>query len=168
MPHDVVERLRLGMMLTVMSGSMNSNITSVFSDVPSYKDGLGHISFCADDKLVEDLNAEGHIDHHIREAIRLGVDPIKAYRMATLNAASYYRLDHLIGSITPAKLADLLILDSLEEVRLVPDIRLFLFFADLAKPYSSHCQWRIGGSRQSGLVQKLRSNPRFHSQEYSH
>lgn len=61
--------------------------------------------------------SEGHIDHHVREAIRLGVDQMSAYRMATLNAASYYRLDHLIGSITPGKLADLLILDNLEEVK---------------------------------------------------
>lgn len=106
-------------MLTVMSGSMNSNIESVFSDIPLLKAGLGHISFCADDKLAEDLDSEGHIDHHVRKAISLGVKPMAAYRMATLNAASYYRLDHLIGSITPGKLADLLILDNLEDARSV-------------------------------------------------
>jgi len=116
-PSDVIERLRLGMMLTVMSGSMNSNIESVFSDIPMLKDGLGHISLCADDKLAEDLDSEGHIDYHVRNAIRLGVKPLQAYRMATLNPASYYRIDHLIGSVTPAKLADLLILDNLEEAR---------------------------------------------------
>lgn len=37
-----------------MSGSMNSNIEGVFKDIPALKDGLDHISFCADDKLVED------------------------------------------------------------------------------------------------------------------
>lgn len=63
------------------------------------------------------MDSEGHIDHHIREAIKLGVDKMKAYRMATLNPATYYRLDHLIGSVTPAKLADLLILDNLEDAR---------------------------------------------------
>lgn len=119
-PEDVIERLRLGMMLTVMSGSMNSNIASVFSDIPALKDGLGHISFCADDKLVEDLDSEGHIDYHVRQAIKLGVNTMSAYRMATLNPAAYYRLDHLIGSVTPAKLADLLILDNLEDVRYAP------------------------------------------------
>ncbi len=62
---DVVERLRLGMMLTVMSGSMNSNIESVFSDIDALKDGLTHIAFCADDKLVEDLDSTGHIDRHV-------------------------------------------------------------------------------------------------------
>ncbi|TVY85420.1 Adenine deaminase [Lachnellula suecica] len=116
-PSDVIERVRLGMMLTVMSGSMNSNIESVFSDLPALRDSLGHFSFCADDKLVEDLDSEGHIDHHVREAIRLGVDKMKVYRMATLNAASYYRIDHLVGSITPVKLADLLVLDNLEDAR---------------------------------------------------
>ncbi|KAF2817372.1 adenine deaminase [Mytilinidion resinicola] len=116
-PADVLERLRLGIMLTVMSGSMNSNIESVFSDFALYKDGLDYISFCADDKLAEDFDATGHIDLHVREAIRLRVPPLKAYKMATLNAASYYRLDHLIGSVTPAKLADLLILDNLEDAR---------------------------------------------------
>ncbi|KAK7734525.1 hypothetical protein SLS57_000222 [Botryosphaeria dothidea] len=111
------ERLRLGMMLTVMSGSMNSNIPSVFSNFELYKDGINHISFCADDKLCEDLDASGHIDHHVREAIRLGVPVLQAYRMATLNPAAYYRLDHILGSVTPAKVADLLILDNLEEAR---------------------------------------------------
>jgi adenine deaminase len=118
-PHDVIERLRLGMMLTVMSGSMNSNISSVFSDLPLLKDGFGHISFCADDKLAEDLDTEGHIDHHVRSVISLGLDPMAAYRMATLNPALYYRIDHLVGSVTPAKLADLLILDNLAEARSV-------------------------------------------------
>jgi adenine deaminase len=42
---------------------------------------------------------------------------MKAYRMAALNPAAYYRIDYLVGSVTPGKLADLLILDSLEEVR---------------------------------------------------
>ncbi|KAK6390595.1 hypothetical protein LTR65_005466 [Meristemomyces frigidus] len=114
---DVVERLRLGMMLTVMSGSMNSNIQDVFRDVDSLKDGLTHIAFCADDKLVEDLDATGHIDRHVREAIALGISPAKAYRMATLNPAMYYRLDHILGSISPGRLADLLILERVEDAR---------------------------------------------------
>lgn len=114
---DVVERLRLGAMLTVMAGSMNDNVPEVFADIPALKDGLFHISFCADDKLVEDLDRQGHIDHHVRKAIECGVEPLKAWRMATLSAASYYRLDHLIGSVTPNKLADLQLVKDLAEAR---------------------------------------------------
>ncbi|WP_137155658.1 adenine deaminase C-terminal domain-containing protein [Rhizobium sp. FKL33] len=114
---DVIERLRLGAMLTVMAGSMNDNTPEVFADIPALKDGLHHISFCADDKLVEDLDRQGHIDHQVRKAIECGVEPLKAWRMATLNAASYYRIDHLVGSITPNKLADLQLVADLAEAR---------------------------------------------------
>lgn len=40
---------------------MNSNLEGVFEDIPALKGGLGHISFCADDKLAEDLDREGHM-----------------------------------------------------------------------------------------------------------
>jgi adenine deaminase len=114
---DVVERLRLGAMLTVMSGSMNDNTPHVFADIPALKDGLFHVCFCADDKLVEDLDREGHIDHHVRQAIRHGVEPLRAWRMATLGPAAFYRIDHLVGSITPSRLADLQLVPDLAEAR---------------------------------------------------
>ena len=114
---EVLERVRLGAAITVMAGSMNDNTASVFADVPALGDGVYHICFCADDKHVEDLHDQGHIDHHVREAIRAGVDPVLAWRMATLTAALYYRLDHLIGSITPSRLADLQLVPDLAEAR---------------------------------------------------
>jgi adenine deaminase len=114
---EVLERLRLGVMITVMSGSMNDNVPLVFADVPAVTGGFDHITFCADDRHVEDLRDHGHIDHHVREAIKVGVPTLEAYRMATLNAARHYRLDHLLGSVTPTRLADLMLLDDLEEVR---------------------------------------------------
>lgn len=114
---DVVERLRLGRMITVMSGSMNCNVPHVFADLAALGDGLAHISFCADDKLVEDIARDGHIDHHVRRAIACGVPPIWAWRMATLNAAIHYRLDHLLGAVVPGRLADLQLVPDLAEVR---------------------------------------------------
>ena len=76
-----------------------------------------HLAFCADDKLVGDLHDQGHIDHHVRSAVSLGVEPALAIRMASLNAASHFRIDHLVGSITPSRLADLQVLDDLEQFR---------------------------------------------------
>lgn len=114
---DVVERLRLGAMLTVMAGSMNDNTPHIFADIPALKDGLFHICFCADDKLVEDLDSQGHIDHQVRKTIACGVEPMRAWRMATLNPAAFYRLDHLVGSVTPSRLADLQLVPDLAEAR---------------------------------------------------
>ena len=116
-PDEVIERLRLGIGITVMSGSMNDNVRRLFAHPARVAGGFDQFTFCADDRHVGDLAGEGHIDHHVRTAIDCGVEPIEAYRMATLNAARSYRLDHLLGSITPTRLADLMVLEDLEEVR---------------------------------------------------
>lgn len=116
-PDEVIERLRLGVGITVMSGSMNDNVRPLFADPARVAGGFDQFTFCADDRHVGDLADEGHIDHHVRTAIDCGVEPIEAYRMATLNAARSYRLDHLLGSITPTRLADLMVLEDLEDAR---------------------------------------------------
>jgi adenine deaminase len=114
---EVIDRVRLGAMVTVMSGSMNDNIDAIFADLEAVRPFLGHMCFCADDKHVQDLATEGHIDHSVRKAIALGVDPATAYRMATLQPAVYYRIDHVVGSITPCRLADLQLIPGLTQVR---------------------------------------------------
>ena len=116
-PGEVIERLRLGVGITVMSGSMNDNVRPLFADPARLAGGFDQFTFCADDRHVGDLASEGHIDHHVRTAIDCGVEPIEAYRMATFNAARSYRLDHLVGSVTPTRLADLMLLEDLEDVR---------------------------------------------------
>ena len=110
---EVLERIRLGMMITVMAGSMNDNIPMVFADPSAVAGGYHSFSFCADDRHVDDLHRVGHIDHHVRASIAAGVPVLEAYRMASLNAAQFYRLDHLIGSITPARRADFMLLRDL-------------------------------------------------------
>ncbi|MFT3854692.1 MAG: adenine deaminase C-terminal domain-containing protein [Ilumatobacteraceae bacterium] len=114
---EVLDRLRLGSAITVMAGSMNDNTPAVFADVGALGDGLAHISFCADDKHVEDLAEQGHIDHHVRQAVRAGVPPATAIRMATLNAAVHFRLDHVLGSVTPSRLADVMLVADLADPR---------------------------------------------------
>lgn len=114
---ELLERIRLGIAITVMAGSMNDNLPSAFADVDRLAGCLDMITFCADDRHVEDLVDEGHVDHHVRRAIGLGVPVIDAYRMASLNAARYYGFDHVLGSITPTRRADFMLLEDLAEVR---------------------------------------------------
>ena len=71
--------------------------------------------FCTDDKHIEDIEKEGHIDHNVRKAIGLGMNPIDAICMATINAAKCYGLTHL-GAIAPGYQADLLVVDNLEKM----------------------------------------------------
>ena len=62
--------------------------------------------------------AFGHIDHHVKQSIKAGVPVLDAYAMASLNAAIYYRFDHVLGSITPTRRADLLVLEDLSTVNI--------------------------------------------------
>ena len=114
---EVLERVRLGAMVTIMGSSLTDNTVPIFSDLDRIRPALGHLTFCADDKHVADLETQGHIDHHVRQAIKFGVDPAQAYRMATWQPALYYRLDQLLGVIAPSRLADLQLIDDLAEVR---------------------------------------------------
>lgn len=111
---EVIERLRLGMIVTLQSGSMTDYCEAILGRPELLGPVASHICFCADDKHVEDLVDQGHIDHHVRSAVQLGVEPAAAVRMASLNAALHYRIDHLVGSITPSRLADLQLLPDLE------------------------------------------------------
>ncbi|MBB2976911.1 adenine deaminase [Microbacterium endophyticum] len=117
---EVLERTRLGAMVTIMGSSLTDNTIPLFSDLDRVAPALRSMCFCADDKHALDLSVEGHIDHHVRQAIAFGVDPQLAYRMATTHAAHYYRLDQVLGILAPSRLADLQIISDLTEVR--PDV----------------------------------------------
>ncbi|BDI22189.1 adenine deaminase C-terminal domain-containing protein [Herbiconiux sp. L3-i23] len=114
---EVLERVRLGAMVTVMGSSLTDNTVPLFADLDAIVPALRSMSFCADDKHALDLSTEGHIDHHVRQAIRFGVDPGTAYRMATTQPAAYYRLDQVLGLLAPSRLADLQIIPDLAEAR---------------------------------------------------
>lgn len=114
---EVLERTRLGAMITIMASSLTDNTPRLFADLEAIDPALRSLCFCADDKHALDLSTEGHIDHHIRQAIRFGVDPQLAYRMATTQPAHYYRLDQVLGILAPSRLADLQIIPDLAEVR---------------------------------------------------
>jgi len=74
------------------------------------------ICFCTDDRIPSDLLDQGSIDYMIREAIAFGIDPIDAWRMATLNTAEWFGLPHQ-GAIAPGRVADLMIFEDLNAPR---------------------------------------------------
>jgi len=107
------DRLRLGMYLQIREGSAARNLDSIVKGMLDNNLSFDRCIFCTDDKHLEDIRLEGHIDHNVKRAIELGVDPIDAIRMATINAAQCYKLKRL-GAIAPGYSADIIILNSLE------------------------------------------------------
>ena len=112
------EKLRLGMHILLREGSTERNLSHLVGLVNSHN--AANCSFATDDKLAGDLVAEGHIDHCVRKAIKLGMPPITALQIATINTARHYRLRNF-GAIAPRYWADFVVFDSLRkfEVRQV-------------------------------------------------
>jgi adenine deaminase len=71
----------------------------------------------ADGSMPAFIRDHGFVDHLIRVALERGVPPADAYRMATLNAATYFGRDHELGGIAPGRYADLCVLSDLAEPR---------------------------------------------------
>lgn len=108
---EAIEKLEKGMHLLVREGSAAQNMEDILPHLPI--ESLRRCMFASDDKHASDL-AHGHIDALVRKAIKLGVPPIEAIRMATLNAAEYFRLQKH-GSIAPGKHANIILLKNLKK-----------------------------------------------------
>src|SRR5947208_7645439 len=85
---EAQEKLRLGMHLLLREGSTERNLASLVPLITSHN--AMNCSFATDDKLAGGLVEEGHIDHCVRKAIRLGMPPMAALQIATINTARHY------------------------------------------------------------------------------
>jgi adenine deaminase len=106
---EAIERLRRGAAIAIQASSMSDYLSGILAGSEDLGIALSHLMFAADDVVVDDLVDRGHIDHHVRSAIALGVNPSVAVRMASLNAALHFRIDHLVGSLAPTRLADIVL-----------------------------------------------------------
>jgi adenine deaminase len=113
---EAKERLSLGMSVLVREGSTERNLEALVSGLVREKADTCQWMMCTDDKHPDDISQEGHIDHMVRKAISAGLDPLTAIRMATINASRHFRIDHLLGSLSPGRWADILLTRDLHDL----------------------------------------------------
>ena len=111
---EAADKLRRGLYIMIREGSQTRNLEALLPLVTP--ETAGRFMFCTDDKDVRDLLAEGQIDFMVRKAIRAGLDPILAIRLATHNTARYFGLPRR-GAILPGYRADLVVMDDLDDCR---------------------------------------------------
>ncbi len=120
---ELLARLRVGMKVFIREGSTERNLDELITGVLREHLDFDNLMFCTDDKDVGDMKREGHINYNVNRAIALGVPPVKAIQMATVNIAKHFRLEDEIGSITPGRLADILLTDDVRNIQ--PETVLF-------------------------------------------
>ena len=108
------EKLRLGMHVLLREGSTERNLEHLAPLVTPAN--AANCSFATDDKLPGDLVHEGQIDLCVRKAIRMGVPPVTAIQMGTINPARHYRLRNY-GAIAPRYWADFIVFEDLRDLR---------------------------------------------------
>ncbi len=108
---EALMKLRNGMHVLIREGSAWRDLDELSKILTYMRINTRYLVFASDDIEVTDLVDEGHIDRILRRAVSLGIDPITAVQMATINAAEYLKLPEL-GAITPSRLADIVILES--------------------------------------------------------
>ncbi len=107
------EKLDNGMHIMIREGSSEKNLEALLPLVTdnTYK----RCMFVVDDRSCVDLLNDGDTDAVIRKAIKLGLEPVRAIQLATINTAEYFKLDRL-GAIAPGYFANMVVIDDLSEL----------------------------------------------------
>ena len=108
---EVMERLRLGYLVMIREGSVRKELPGV-KGIFNKKVDFRRLSLATDGVDPQTFIEEGCLDASLKTLLRLGAPPELAYQMVTLNVAEHFRLDPLIGSLSPGKMADIVIIPS--------------------------------------------------------
>jgi adenine deaminase len=108
------EKLAAGFYVMLREGSLAKNLAALLPAVTPAT--LRRTMLVTDDCHPEDLLRSGHLNHLLNKAVSLGLDPIAAVTMATLNPAEYFRLRDR-GAVAPGFKADLVVMTDVREFR---------------------------------------------------
>ncbi len=108
------EKLGRGMYVMIREGTSEKNLEELLPLVTDRT--YTRCLFVVDDRSCRDLLDDGDIDAVVRKAIRLGLDPIRAVQLATINPATWFGLRDR-GAIAPGYLANVVVAGDLHDLR---------------------------------------------------
>lgn len=111
---ELKDKVKNGLYVHLREGSQTRNVLDLLPGMTV--ENKHRLLFCTDDKHPKDIALEGHINYNINLAIKNGISPFWAIQLATINIANCYGLKRL-GAIAPGYQADLIVFDSLSEIK---------------------------------------------------
>ena len=113
---ECTDKLRMGYTVFMREGSTQRNMAECIRAITEEGVDSSHLCFCTDDMVAADLLSDGHIDEIIRRAIALGVDPVEAIQMATINPATHFGYADQFGALAPGRMADACVVGDLRQM----------------------------------------------------
>lgn len=117
---EVFDRLRLGFWVMLRHSSLRQDFEALIPALTESGVDTSRVMLTTDGSSPSFIAKHGGTDDLLRLAVSLGVQPVKAIQMCTLNPATFYGLDQELGGIAPGRRADILILPDLKNFR--PDL----------------------------------------------
>jgi adenine deaminase len=103
-----LERLRAGQTFMARHGEIRQDLEVLAAAWQQTAD-LRRITLVTDTIGAESLLEDGYLERNVQRAIDLGLEPARAVQMATINVAEHFKIGADVGSITPGRYADLLV-----------------------------------------------------------
>jgi adenine deaminase len=107
--------LKLGLPSSIMYGMYRVEplVSGILKDhIPT-----DNMMFSTDNLAVENMMKVGDMDACVQQAIDLGLEPITAIKMCTYNTAKHFKMEDKIGSLTPGRYADIVLIKDLKQIK---------------------------------------------------
>jgi adenine deaminase len=114
---EVLARARQGIGVMLRESSLRPDLAGLLDALKEAPGLASRVMLTCDGSMPAFIRDHGFVDHLLRVALDRGVPPPDAYRMATLNPATYFGLDADLGGLAPGRYADVCVLDDLAEPR---------------------------------------------------
>ncbi len=112
---DAIARVRQGMKAMLRYGSGWLDVEGQVDAILKHKLDTRRFLLCTDDSHAQTLVQDGHMDRVLRHALDMGLPPLTAIQMMTINTAEHFGLSKEIGMIAPGRWADVLIVDDFND-----------------------------------------------------
>ncbi|MBY4704941.1 amidohydrolase family protein [Ralstonia insidiosa] len=114
---DIEKSVRYGLQTQIKFGVGSPEVIKIMlRSIVKRKWPAENFQLCADNISVDRLLTKGHMDWIVSLCAEMGIEPIKAIKMATLYTARAFRMDNKFGSLTPGRFADIVLTDSLSKI----------------------------------------------------
>ena len=114
---DAIAKMRLGMYAQLREGSAWHDVKETVKSITENNIDTRYATLVSDDTHPSTLISKGHMDYIVKRAIEEGVNPITAIQMVTINVAQCFDMDRDLGSISPGRWADIVLISDLTQVK---------------------------------------------------